>query len=1296
MLAARGDLQRLLSCFLAQPITVIPIYTHASPRVQPASLQTPITQEREVHLMVNSKLACVATSTVTITTPYVESLVLDRKFAIGQTFAELGRKPEFNLLSVSTNIANGMRELRRTYTLETEGYFCNITEVFPDRRMFELGEEWLHIKDATAETESTSAATDEESADEEISEPGTVDRFFKHTPHSIADTPTLNVVLDKQAVNPAVADHAFAAYPAIPADPAASISYTEVTYREFARMVDYQTSVLSARLKDTVLARADGRDASEAPTIALLFESGFHLAVLVMATMKLNATAFLLAPANSEAAVAHLLKSCKVAAVLHAADHADKVSASASLADIPAFVINVAECVKPAPAGHALDASELLHPAHPAIPIIVHSSGSTEFPKPVRWSNESFLSNSQVMLTDGGWSAFANSGNRFLCLGPLFHTLGLTIGLGGAICEGSTIVFPLTRSWPVSTADLIRSLRLASVKTCVIVPLMLEQVTEALENEKTEDPFDCLASLDLLIVGGAHCPEKLARNLVSRGVNLKNIYGSSETGHLMVGDHTRSARDDFDSWNSVRPFPHTSMVFKPVDASDGSVESSHYYQVHLPADDVRMAPGVLKPGEETWNTGDVVQECPPGSGWYKLMYRDDDILVHVSGEKTNPVPMETFCRETRLIQCIAIFGHQQRVTAAIVQLNKAKALELTEEERVEAVHKLIREANQDAPSHSRLLEDMVMILPLDYPKEIPRTNKGNCIRKKALVIFKDEIDALYRNFEDDGSSADSEPESSTSTWVVSDAEIASKLRAVIAKTASALPASFDGAKSLFELGLDSVTAMALRKALSKAFDIKLSSQFIYQNASLDALSTAIYAIVASRSVTPSGSKPVSTAPVVVVPAGPSRGETLASLIQRQIEHVRIAAPAVLASRNTPQEPAQAGEVVAVVGAGGSLGIWQVKALLDRSDVRRVVCMLRAKDVGAAWDKVEAAFEKAELGGLAGQCKAWKETQLASRGPAVKTAQPLVVLPFDLANPYLAQEEYLALATDLTAIIHTAWKMDFNQVVGEFERDCLSGTTQLLLLSSFMKPKQFFFISSIGVIMESKETPAPETLPPWTKDQYIPVSQHGYSESKFVCEYVIEAASKLLNIPCSMARIGQISGDTQSGVWKTAEMNPSIIAGSARIGKFPSAPQCPLDWTPVDYAAMSTVDLTLQQRPLGSASVFHISNPHAATYDDMARCLRSTGIALESVPLQEWWDAILADEGNPCLQMEGYIEESFVKAQTDLVARGEKALMLEISRTLESAPNSLGKCPPLDESLWGKYVSYWREVGFITK
>ena len=109
---------------------------------------------------------------------------------------------------------------------------------------------------------------------------------------------------------------------------------------------------------------------------------------------------------------------------------------------------------------------------------------------------------------------------------------------------------------------------------------------------------------------------------------MTNIYGSSETGHLMIGAHNPFVSTDIGSWKLVRPFPHTSVILKPVET--GHLKRT--FQVHVSRDDPRLAYGVISPEEETWDTGDVIQESTPVSEWYELLYRNDDILVHVSGK----------------------------------------------------------------------------------------------------------------------------------------------------------------------------------------------------------------------------------------------------------------------------------------------------------------------------------------------------------------------------------------------------------------------------------------------------------------------------------------------------------------------------------------------------------------------------------------------------------------------------------------------------------------------------------------
>jgi len=159
ILSANGDLQRMLSAFFALPITIDLIYSQILTPNRPsssASPSTPIVQKRQVHLLCEGRTVCVATSSVTITSPECARLFLEEKYAIGQLFRTLGTAPKFALLKIGTGEGNSdgfkgaqkneqghSTKLWRKYTLDVDGVACEITEVFPDRELFIHPEEWL-------------------------------------------------------------------------------------------------------------------------------------------------------------------------------------------------------------------------------------------------------------------------------------------------------------------------------------------------------------------------------------------------------------------------------------------------------------------------------------------------------------------------------------------------------------------------------------------------------------------------------------------------------------------------------------------------------------------------------------------------------------------------------------------------------------------------------------------------------------------------------------------------------------------------------------------------------------------------------------------------------------------------------------------------------------------------------------------------------------------------------------------------------------------------------------------------
>ncbi|KIK63424.1 hypothetical protein GYMLUDRAFT_72098 [Collybiopsis luxurians FD-317 M1] len=1084
-------------------------------------------------------------------------------------------------------------------------------------------------------------------------------------PQPLQDNPSLSSIFKHQAADPDVSQRIFAVAPNDD-----STSYVELTYADFSCLVEVQAVQLYDKLSPIC-----NRGSGDHPVIGVLGNTGIELAAIILALFRLNAVLLLLSSANSEQALKHLLTSCKASVLFYDPAYGEACMSATSKCSIDAYPIEKFSWTQRRKIIEAdIRLQSTLMPSPPAYPLILHSSGSTSLPKAVPWSQASLLVNSQIHYSNGGWSVFTQSNNRFLCVAPLIHSMGITLGLGAIICSGSTLVLPLVRSWPPSPADVVKSLSMTEINTCVFVPSLLEQLTTHLRDvgapDVSGDGLKILTRLRILLVGGAHCPDHLANYLVSKGVKLRYTYGSTEAGHMMVGSHEELG--DPGEWKFMRPIPPSSLIFKPL-ADESHSNARRKFEVHMDRRDPRLAPLVLSStSEETWNTGDVVEEVEPGSGWYQLLFRGDDILVHDNGEKTNPIPMEEIARSCPLIDRMVVIGHRRALNAAIIQLDGKVAPGFSEEDREKILLEAMKEVNDSVPKHSKLLQEMILMLPLNSSKRIPVTNKGNFIRSKVEEVFKDEINELYQQISETPVTFGSQLRNLTClTHAEVEHQVHMQLHGLLSKE-EILPDD-----NLFDMGLDSLSVIALRKRLSQTLGIMLPQSFIFEHFTVSQITSAIV----RRANTPSIdlSQPTET-----------REKVLKNLLDRHLSILSSSAQLIQASRsigsqNLPPTPVE-GHVVAVTGATGSLGIWQVQKLLDRSDVGKVVCLSRGPTVRNVYDKLIKAFGAISMPHLVKEVERWRDMQLSqSEKPILELNQRLVVVPFDLSKPCFRPRDYLSLACNLTTIIHTAWKMDFNQVVESFE-DCLSGTIQLLSLAGFIRHKTFYFVSSIGTVAHmDHKLPVTETFEQWDGVSTAPVARHGYSESKFIAENIVEAAASVLDIPCAIARVTQISGDSLFGLWKTQEMHPIIIAGSARIGKFPEFPFT-MDWIPVDVVAAATVELALDVSKCSNTVIHHIANPHKFAYPDIFRHLES--MALDRSSPKEWWDAITADSENPCHTLGGYIEALVYDP-------AEVGPLLDMTYTLQ-ASKSLRECPPLDEHLWVTYVKRWRESGFLPR
>ncbi|CAF4389388.1 unnamed protein product, partial [Didymodactylos carnosus] len=177
-------------------------------------------------------------------------------------------------------------------------------------------------------------------------------------------------------------------------------------------------------------------------------------------------------------------------------------------------------------------------------------------------------------------------------------------------------------------------------------------------------------------------------------------------------------------------------------------------------------------------------------------------------------------------------------------------------------------------------------------------------------------------------------------------------------------------------------------------------------------------------------------------------------------------------------------VFMITRTNGSLGSWILIDLLSRPNqvVKKVYCLIRGTDK----QRLRLAFEQRK-----------QDVTL------LKDEKRLIILPqMDLSDKYLGQsiKMYKELQMEVTDIVHSVWKMNFDLLIEHFESDCIQGVYNLLKLAQETRIR-FHFMSTFASTESSvvKEEPlrrrGESTLP-----------QIGYGQSKYVAEHICMVAA----------------------------------------------------------------------------------------------------------------------------------------------------------------------------------------------
>lgn len=830
---------------------------------------------------------------------------------------------------------------------------------------------------------------------------------------------------------------------------------------------------------------------------------------------------------------------------------------------------------------------------------IIHSSGSTGLPKPIRQTHRAAISNYAGNMNMRG----------FVTL-PLYHAHGIASTYRAIYSRKQIHLY--NAKLPLAKKHLLDIMRKHPFEIFYGVPYVLKLLAEE------EEGILLLAECKIVMFGGSACPDALGHRLVEAGVYLMSHWGSTETGQLMTSLRPREDKD----WDYFRPTSEV-MKYLKFETRGGGL----YEAICLDGWPSKVA---TNREDGSYAMKDLFTKHAVKKNAWKFHGRLDDTIVLVNGEKAIPMALEGSARQHRFVAEAVVFGSGKDCLGLAIVMS-SDAAKQSKESLLLDIMASIQPVQHTMPAYAQISNDMILLLPENT--EYPRTDKGTVIRQAFYRQFAKEIEGMYVT-----------SEVVTGGLVLSETELRSFVQETVVNIMPNID-SIDDNVDFFALGMDSLQATQIRTIILK--NISTNNHALGMNVVFDY-------------------------PTVIALA-----EYLASLQRfgEQLQEVNVETQMQgLIDQygkfecHIPSDRAVQDHVIILTGATGSLGAHMATILASRPDVQKIYCFVRSPNPEDASLRLQKSLSTRQLTGTLSTSQQAK----------------LIAIPADLRKPDfgLSPDLLITIKSELTAVIASAWSVNFNLSLASFVSDCIVGTKNLLdlcLTTRGPSPASFNFCSSVSTVSRFAGSTISESVPPLTAAQMM-----GYAQSKLVVENLCQRAHTQTNMCTRTLRIGQIIGDTQHGVWNATEAIPMMIQSSLTIGALPALDEN-VRWLPVDVVAATCVEISTSSE--APSRVYNIVNAKTLHWTkELLPAIQEAGIAFEAVNQQEWVARLNRSDPDPVVNPPIRLLEFFTEKYGSEGTRKEYAWETKAAvRWSESLRNA--KAP--DRKVLKKNIDYFR-------
>ncbi|KAJ6553311.1 hypothetical protein B0H19DRAFT_1263705 [Mycena capillaripes] len=1003
----------------------------------------------------------------------------------------------------------------------------------------------------------------------------------------------------------------------------------------------------------------------EMPVVSILASSDtIPYFILFMSCLRANYVPFPISPRNSPSAVANLISKAGVShlligrepAMMRLADHAVRILkeqySTTAVPDVSYALLFEELFVSVTDTSVASETLPFEYKGPDATACIMHSSGSTAFPKPIYWSNHRTIEASLIP-----WFGERDLTNQILSLHsmPMYHGMGILQTFWSAACGLVLSAFEPKSPPTIPTPEnLFNAARATGSDIIFCVPSFIETWS------RRPEYIQWLVTREGVLYGGGPLNKEAGDYMTSQGVSIFILYGSSEGGimsPILPSDlATLNPRQIITCSSAQVGYDWEYFRFPELVTAEMVPHGNNTFELVMVTNKF-CRPAVLNTqvgGIDAYATSDLLVPHPVKSGYWKIYGRTDDQIMHNTGEKTNPGPLENILNQDTRVLSSVMFGRGRFQAGVIVDPKPAFKFDPSDSVKLaefrNKIWPTVVKMNEFAPQHSRLFKEMILVPKPDKP--FTYTAKMTVRRQAVIADYETEIAALYDTVEET-TALNIPPLVEWDMGSVRDF-VRNAIHKVMIK-------ELGDDEDIFQYGCDSLQATWIRNCLLGALrdlaqlDTRRDTRnFVYEYPTISRLAHFVFEIASGQ-----------------------HEEDASMGAKYNAMHGMVAKYSQDFPTHTGerQVPSPGTKVVLVTGTTGELGCYLLSLLVADPAVAQVYVINRSSPQQLALrDRHARALVKRGL-----------DASILESSKVSLLSGDVSKLGFDLPAPV-----YREMQQGVTHIIHTAWPVDFNLALASFEPNMkgLRNLVDFSLGSPFMEPPRLLYTSSIGIFKNGSKNIFTET--PVDSDL---VGRNGYQESKWISEQILAKAAAVTPAKPLIIRVGQLSGGI-NGAWNIQEWVPAIIQSANFIGCIPEDSR-DVTWLPVHIAAAAIIDF-LEVDP--STKIVHLINPHPVSWLTLGNIIADE-LSVRLVPYAEW----LSQVENVC-QTQGNSKTfralrllPFFRSQNSQTDEGEDAFgfpKLDMRNALSASQSLRSPNCQLREKDVRQWIGYWRSAGLL--